>query len=129
MFVIFSLPLSLSLSWVLALIDGFPFGPQNLRNFGPDNENNVQMIQSGFMRVLDNIRLRNWKDQEMEGNLESLNESLQQVLHEMSSWERYKSEILSGNLEWSPVHRSEKFWKENVNRFEENDFEVLGFVS
>jgi len=84
------------------------------------------MIQSGFMRVLDNIRLRNWKDQEMEGNLESLNESLQQVLHEMSSWERYKSEILSGNLEWSPVHRSEKFWKENVNRFEENDFEVLG---
>lgn len=99
---------------------------QNLRNHGPDNENNIQMLDAGFIRVLDNIRLRNWKDQEMEKNLEELNESLQAVLQEMSSWERYRSEILSGNLEWSPVHRSEKFWKENATRFEENEFEILG---
>jgi len=99
---------------------------RNLRNHGPDNENNVQMLDAGFIRVLDNIRLRNWKDQEMEKNLEELNESLQAVLQEMSSWERYRSEILSGNLEWSPVHRSEKFWKENATRFEENEFEILG---
>jgi V-type H+-transporting ATPase subunit H len=29
-----------------------------------------------------------------------------------------------GSLEWSPVH-SEKFWKENVKKFEENDFYLI----
>lgn len=37
----------------------------------------------------------------------------------------YKKEILSGNLEWSPVHRSEKFWRENAHRFEEDNHKLL----
>lgn len=35
---------------------------------------------------------------------------------------------MSGNLVWSLVHRSEKFWRENVGRFEENNFKVLGYA-
>ena len=45
-----------------------------------------------------------------------------------SSFELYREEVMSGNLVWSLVHRSEKFWRENVGRFEENNFKVLGYV-
>jgi hypothetical protein len=45
-----------------------------------------------------------------------------------SSFELYKEEVMSGNLVWSLVHRSEKFWRENVGRFEENNFKVLGVL-
>ena len=27
-----------------------------------------------------------------------------------SSWDEYAAEVRSGRLEWSPVHRSDKFW-------------------
>ena len=27
-----------------------------------------------------------------------------------SSWDEYATEVKSGRLEWSPVHRSDKFW-------------------
>jgi V-type H+-transporting ATPase subunit H len=28
-------------------------------------------------------------------------------------------------LEWSPVHRSEKFWRENADRLNEKNYELL----
>ena len=28
----------------------------------------------------------------------------------LSSWDEYAAEVKSGRLEWSPVHRSDKFW-------------------
>jgi len=44
----------------------------------------------------------------------------------MSSFDRFKHEILSGKLDpSSPSHKSERFWRENFTRFEENGFEVL----
>jgi len=39
----------------------------------------------------------------------------------LTSFEKYTKEINTGELEWGPIH-SEKFWKENVKRFEEQDF-------
>jgi V-type H+-transporting ATPase subunit H len=40
----------------------------------------------------------------------------------------YKKEVLSGKLQWTPVHKSEKFWKENAAKFEENGNELLMYV-
>lgn len=37
------------------------------------------------------------------------------------SFEKYVKEINIQMLEWSPVH-TEKFWKENVKRFDDNDY-------
>lgn len=46
----------------------------------------------------------------------------------LRSFEKYLKEVNSLNLSWSPVH-TEKFWKENVKRFEENDFLLIRLVS
>ena len=43
----------------------------------------------------------------------------------MCSFERYKKEVLSGSLDWSPLHTSAQFWKENVTAMEEKDFQIL----
>lgn len=43
----------------------------------------------------------------------------------MSSWDKYKKEVLSGTLDWSPMHTSEVFWRNNVDKFEDKDFQLL----
>ncbi|VDP88540.1 unnamed protein product [Schistosoma mattheei] len=35
------------------------------------------------------------------------------------------AELKSGRLEWSPVHKSEKFWYENAVKFTDNNYEML----
>jgi hypothetical protein len=47
-----------------------------------------------------------------------------QAVH-VSSWDKYKKEVLSGTLDWSPMHTSEVFWRNNVDKFEEKDFQLL----
>lgn len=32
---------------------------------------------------------------------------------------------MSGILDWTPMHTSELFWRQNIDRFEEKDFQVL----
>lgn len=47
-----------------------------------------------------------------------------QAVH-VSSWDKYKKEVLSGTLDWSPMHTSEVFWRNNVDKFEDKDFQLL----
>ena len=45
-----------------------------------------------------------------------------------SSFDEYSSEVKSGRLEWSPVHKSERFWRENAIRLNENNYSLLKYV-
>jgi len=42
-----------------------------------------------------------------------------------SSFDGYETEVKSGQLEWSPVHRSVQFWQENAPRLNEKNHELL----
>lgn len=42
-----------------------------------------------------------------------------------SNFDDYSKEILSGELEWTPMHRSIAFWDKNVHKFLEKDMIVL----
>jgi len=104
-------------------------GLSTLKNLADDRTNIQQMVEAGGARVLDNLLQRKkWGDSDIEANLDFLSTTLQKCIAEMSSFDVYKSEVLSGNLDWTPVHRSEKFWRENFLRFEEHDFEVLSIL-
>merc|ERR1712025_1532273 len=46
-------------------------------------------------------------------------------LQDLSSFDEYISEVRSGRLEWSPVHRSEKFWRENAHKLNDANYELL----
>lgn len=56
--------------------------------------------------------------------LNSLEEGLKDNIKKLSSFEKYKQEVLLGNLDWSPMHKDPIFWRENITNFEENDFQV-----
>ena len=44
------------------------------------------------------------------------------------TFDEYTSELLSGQLSWTPVHESENFWRENAVKLNDNDYKLLRFV-
>lgn len=46
-----------------------------------------------------------------------------------SSFDEYATEVKSGRLEWSPVHRSAQFWRENAGRLNEKNYELLRILT
>eukprot|EP01104_Vermistella_antarctica_P002615 TRINITY_DN12832_c0_g1_i1.p1 TRINITY_DN12832_c0_g1~~TRINITY_DN12832_c0_g1_i1.p1 ORF type:complete len:437 (+),score=103.51 TRINITY_DN12832_c0_g1_i1:113-1423(+) len=97
-----------------------------LKNLHGQGMNTESMIESKLNKVLETLANRKWGDQDIVDDIEFLNTALVDKISHLSSFDVYKQELLSStSLEWSPVHRSEKFWRENVMRFEENDFRAL----
>lgn len=60
--------------------------------------------------------------------LNQLDEGLKDNIKKLSSFDKYKQEVLLGHLDWTPVHKDPMFWRDNISNFEENDFQVF-FVS
>lgn len=57
--------------------------------------------------------------------LNQLEGGLKDNIKKLSSYDKYKQEVLLGSLDWSPMHKDPLFWKENINCFEENGFQIL----
>ena len=69
----------------------------------------------------------NIKDKDIIDDYEYVGGILEKNLKILSSFEKYNKEINTGVLEWNPVH-TEKFWKENVKKFEDQDFLLIRFL-
>lgn len=61
----------------------------------------------------------------MKGTLEVLEERLAANVQLLSSFDKYKREILSGNLDWGPMHTTEQFWRDNSTKLEEKDYQIM----
>jgi len=96
-----------------------------LRNLLNVPKNNEQMIDMGIMKPLENLKNKNWADDDMIEDLQSLSDKLQTKLAALSTFDVFKQELQTGSLDWTPAHRSEKFWKENVHHFEEENCKAL----
>jgi len=100
----------------------------SIRNVLDKAENNNEMIDSGFVRMLAILSNKKWGDDDIVEDLKVISEALAKNIVVLSSFDMYKKEIISGQLSWTPVHKSEKFWRENATRFEENDYQLLGAI-
>jgi V-type H+-transporting ATPase subunit H len=69
--------------------------------------------------------LQSWGDEDIPDVLDSIAETLREQAVHVSSWDKYKKEVLSGTLDWTPMHTSEVFWRNNVDKFEDKDFQLL----
>ena len=81
-------------------------------------------MDNNLLKVVDNELRKNIKDEVLKDNLEHLQDVLEKNYRILSSYEKYSKEISTDKLNWGPVH-SEKFWKENVKKFENNDFVLV----
>lgn len=57
--------------------------------------------------------------------LQVVDSILQKYIVELSTFDEYQLEVRSGLLEWSVVHNSKSFWKENADRLNDNKYELL----
>ncbi|KAL8545754.1 hypothetical protein ACS0TY_005760 [Phlomoides rotata] len=62
--------------------------------------------------------------QDLLEDLSRLEEGLKENVKQLSSFDKYKLEVLLEHLDWSPMHKDPIFWRENITCFEENDFQV-----
>jgi len=96
-----------------------------LRNLIGVGKNNELMISYGLPKTVDNLRTKKWGDEDIEKDLEELYKALIDGVDLLSSWTQYYNELQSRKLEWSPSHKSDRFWTENCMRFEDNDNKSL----
>eukprot|EP00794_Sanderia_malayensis_P011881 gene11881-13114_t len=85
----------------------------------------VAMIQSKLLPFMTVLSGKHWDDEDIKEDLEFTLEKLNDGVQDLSTFDEYVAEVKSGRLEWSPVHKSEKFWRENGIRLTENNYELL----
>jgi len=94
---------------------------KNLLNVGKNNERMITYL----MGSLALLKQKRWGDEEMENDIKEIEETLEKNVDDLTSWDRYKNEILANKLDWSPPHKSIKFWQENYMKFEEDEYFIL----
>jgi len=78
------------------------------------------MIGCGLMKTIDLMKEKSWSDEDLLDDLASLSKMLHNNFKEMSRWDIYENEVLSGNLEWGVLH-TEKFFLQNCRQLEGKD--------
>ncbi|KAL5013791.1 hypothetical protein ScPMuIL_008061 [Solemya velum] len=85
----------------------------------------LSMVQCKVLKQLELLEARKYDDPDIIEDLQYLNEKLQASVQDLSSFDEYSTEVKSGRLEWSPVHKSDRFWRENAIRLNEKNYELL----
>lgn len=85
---------------------------------------NEAMAVSELPRLLPTLLQRKLEDSELREAIARVDETLQSFTRQLSSFDKYVAELETGSLHWSPVH-NEKFWRQNVQSFEVNQFDYV----
>ncbi|XP_008800912.2 probable V-type proton ATPase subunit H [Phoenix dactylifera] len=85
----------------------------------------AQMIDLGLPHIVQSLKAQAWSDEDLLAALNQLEDGLKDNIKRLSSFDKYKQEVLLGHLDWSPMHKDPNFWRDNITNFEENDFQIL----
>ncbi|KAK9692234.1 hypothetical protein RND81_09G250500 [Saponaria officinalis] len=95
------------------------------KNLLPKTTFGAQMVDLGMPQIVQNLKSQAWGDEDLVEALNQLEEGMKDNIKKLSSFDKYKQEVLLGHLDWTPVHKDAFFWRENITNFEENDFQIL----
>ncbi|CAM6042900.1 unnamed protein product [Sphagnum compactum] len=85
----------------------------------------AEMVDLGMLKVVQSLKLQAWNDEDFIQALDIVDVAMKDSIRKLSSFDRYKGEVLSGNLDWTPMHKDPVFWRDNITKFADNDFQVL----
>ncbi|KAJ3268876.1 H(+)-transporting V1 sector ATPase subunit H [Terramyces sp. JEL0728] len=88
-------------------------------------ENIIPMLGHKLLGAIETLSVRKWSDPEITEDLMYVREELSHHVASLSTFDEYSTEVLSRRLEWSPPHLSEIFWKQNSNKLNDNQFELV----
>ncbi|XP_046839168.1 V-type proton ATPase subunit H-like [Xenia sp. Carnegie-2017] len=89
----------------------------------------LAMIQCKLIPVIAVLVNKTWVDEDIEEDVQFVHERLTESVQDLSTFDEYAAEVRSGRLEWSPVHKSEKFWRENSQRLNEKNYELIKILT
>eukprot|EP00698_Gefionella_okellyi_P017426 TRINITY_DN5089_c0_g1_i1.p1 TRINITY_DN5089_c0_g1~~TRINITY_DN5089_c0_g1_i1.p1 ORF type:complete len:453 (+),score=97.37 TRINITY_DN5089_c0_g1_i1:47-1360(+) len=99
-----------------------------LRNLVARGKLNEDLIDLGLHKTVASLASRKWTDDDIIDDLTFMGDSLRQGVKELSTFEKYQKEVTGGRMDWTPMHTSDQFWQENINRFEAKDFEIVRVI-
>lgn len=76
-------------------------------------------------KLIATVQLGKYSDEDVQEDATFLEKQLTECCDHMSSFEEYRNEVLSGQLEWSPVHRLDKFWRDNAARLNDDNHKIV----
>ena len=82
------------------------------------------MTECNLLDTLMTLVEKHWSDPDVVSDMEQLKEAIQKNYKVLSSIERYKKEVLRGEIKWGPVH-SEKFFRDNAEAIADDDFKLV----
>ena len=83
------------------------------------------MLVAKLLPFVQSLGNRKFSDEEVKEDVDFLQAELERSFEGLTTWDEYKSEILSGQLSWTPTHKNEEFWRENASKLNDKDREVL----
>ncbi|RKP11128.1 ATPase V1 complex subunit H [Thamnocephalis sphaerospora] len=87
------------------------------------------MLVHRLLPFCEQLLNRKFQDTDILEDVQVVRDQLQVEFQNISSFEVYVTELESGRLDWTPVHLSEHFWQQNVQRFNENDYALLKLLA
>ena len=90
-----------------------------------DHAVNEQLIGLNALPLMETLSKRKFKDGDIVPDMEEIVGQLHDTIARLSNYDLYHSEVTSGNLTWTPAHRNEVFWRENIQRFDERNYQVV----
>ncbi|KAI0781207.1 ATPase V1 complex subunit H [Trametes elegans] len=83
------------------------------------------MLVAQLLPFAKNLSTRKWTDEDIVEDIQFLRDELSARFESLTTYDEYRSELLSGHLSWTPVHESDLFWKENATKLNDRDYELL----
>jgi len=79
------------------------------------------IVETATLDVLNQLEIEKWRDHDLYEEIREVSQAVGVQVSALSSFEKYEKEMASGSMSWGPLH-SNKFWGENVSKFEQNQF-------
>lgn len=82
-------------------------------------------FDNDILRFVRLFQTKHYVDPDLSTTIASTAEKLSQNLRHLSLWDKYVREVKSGHLHFTISHKSEIFWKSNIERFGDNQYEII----
>jgi len=84
-----------------------------------------ELVELDLREVLRHVRDQPFKDEDLFALVQELDKGLVHHFREMTSFERYRGQIISRRLTWGAMRKDQRFWRANVMCFEESSFAIV----
>lgn len=96
-----------------------------IKNFVQNNQENIlKLLRYEIQDKIKNLDIPK-DEKEMLIEVKVILECIDKCMQRISNFDEYKAELKSGELDWTPWHKSNLFWKNYATKLEEDKGECL----